>query len=79
MLSEKTDGFRFVLVALIFFVLGGILVFAFLRIKPTINKLDKSQIDSNSVVCTREARLCPDGSAVGRVGPNCEFAPCPEE
>jgi hypothetical protein len=27
--------------------------------------------------CTMEAKLCPDGSAVGRVGPNCEFAPCP--
>lgn len=27
--------------------------------------------------CTQEAKLCPDGSAVGRVGPNCEFAPCP--
>ena len=24
-----------------------------------------------------EAKLCPDGSAVGRIGPNCEFAPCP--
>ena len=29
------------------------------------------------VACTEEAKLCPDGSAVGRVGPNCEFAPCP--
>ncbi|WAS95406.1 hypothetical protein [Nannocystis punicea] len=28
-------------------------------------------------VCTMEAKLCPDGSAVGRTGPNCEFAPCP--
>ena len=27
--------------------------------------------------CTLEAKICPDGSAVGRVGPNCEFAPCP--
>ena len=29
--------------------------------------------------CTEEAKLCPDGSAVGRTGPNCEFAPCPGE
>jgi len=29
------------------------------------------------VACTMEAKLCPDGSAVGRIGPNCEFAPCP--
>ncbi|MCX6779398.1 MAG: hypothetical protein NTU97_04175 [Candidatus Magasanikbacteria bacterium] len=26
-----------------------------------------------------EAKLCPDGSAVGRTGPKCEFAPCPEK
>jgi hypothetical protein len=30
------------------------------------------------VACTMEAKLCPDGSAVGRSGQNCEFAPCPE-
>ena len=28
--------------------------------------------------CTLEAKICPDGSVVGRVGHNCEFAPCPE-
>jgi hypothetical protein len=27
--------------------------------------------------CTMEAKLCPDGSYVGRTGPNCEFAACP--
>ena len=27
--------------------------------------------------CTLEAKICPDGSAVGRTGPNCEFAACP--
>ncbi len=29
------------------------------------------------VACTEEAKICPDGSAVGRTGPNCEFASCP--
>lgn len=33
--------------------------------------------DGNNVVCTMEAKLCPDGSYVGRTGPNCEFAMCP--
>jgi hypothetical protein len=28
-------------------------------------------------VCTLEAKICPDGSSVGRTGPNCEFAACP--
>jgi hypothetical protein len=27
--------------------------------------------------CTQEAKLCPNGSYVGRTGPNCEFSPCP--
>ncbi len=31
----------------------------------------------NPVACTMEAKLCPDGSAVGRTGPKCEFTPCP--
>lgn len=31
------------------------------------------------VVCTMDAKLCPDGSYVGRTGPNCEFAACPGE
>ncbi len=33
--------------------------------------------DRGGVVCTQEAKLCPDGSYVGRTGPHCEFAPCP--
>eukprot|EP01063_Lacrimia_lanifica_P031446 TRINITY_DN517_c0_g2_i6.p1 TRINITY_DN517_c0_g2~~TRINITY_DN517_c0_g2_i6.p1 ORF type:complete len:612 (+),score=64.88 TRINITY_DN517_c0_g2_i6:81-1916(+) len=28
--------------------------------------------------CTRELKICPDGTGVGRTGPQCEFAPCPE-
>ncbi len=27
--------------------------------------------------CTLEAKICPDGSAVGRTGANCEFDVCP--
>jgi len=35
-------------------------------------------IDSNqSVACQEDAKVCPDGSMVVRVGPNCEFEPCP--
>lgn len=29
------------------------------------------------VACTMDAMMCPDGSYVGRQGPNCEFAMCP--
>lgn len=29
------------------------------------------------VACTMDAKICPDGTTVGRVGPSCEFAVCP--
>lgn len=29
------------------------------------------------VACTMDAKVCPDGSAVGRTGPSCEFSTCP--
>src|SRR3989338_6642737 len=32
---------------------------------------------SKKQICTQEAKLCPDGSTVSRIGPNCEFAKCP--
>jgi hypothetical protein len=32
----------------------------------------------NPTMCTMEAKLCPDGSYVGRSGPNCQFAECPK-
>ena len=42
---------------------------------PTINALIPRPVDP--VACTTEAKICPDGSAVGRSGPHCEFAACP--
>lgn len=38
---------------------------------PGTNPTDKP------VACTMDAKACPDGSFVGRTGPNCEFAACP--
>jgi len=35
------------------------------------------QTNNQEVACTLEAMICPDGSSVGRAGPNCEFSPCP--
>ncbi len=54
--------------------LVGILILAgvageayyFLKIRPPQQK-----------ACTMEAKICPDGTSVGRTGPNCEFAACP--
>lgn len=35
--------------------------------------------ESEQIVCTADALVCPDGSGVGRTGPNCEFSPCPNK
>jgi hypothetical protein len=32
--------------------------------------------DTGMTACTLEARVCPDGSSVGRQGPDCSFAAC---
>lgn len=32
---------------------------------------------NEQVYCTADAKLCPDGSYVGRVAPDCAFALCP--
>ncbi len=29
------------------------------------------------VACTMDAKMCPDGTYVGRQGPKCEFSACP--
>ena len=49
--------------------IAGLFAFKYYQSQPNQN------IDQIS--CTLDAKMCPDGSAVGRSGPNCEFAPCP--
>lgn len=44
---------------------------------PNAQILIEGDADAGPVACTMDAKICPDGTAVGRVGPNCEFAPCP--
>ena len=38
---------------------------------------ETSDMCPKAVACTQDAKLCPDGSFVGREGPNCEFVACP--
>lgn len=41
--------------------------------------MESPQANTNTelAACTLEAKMCPDGSSVGRVAPSCEFALCP--
>ncbi len=43
------------------------------------NSLPKADDNKGEFACTMEAKICPDGSSVGRTGPNCEFEKCPGE
>jgi len=57
---------------IIIFVLGVIAVGAYFGVQ----QFKKSQ-SNKPTACTMEAKLCPDGSSVGRTGPLCEFEACP--
>lgn len=54
--------------------------------KPSTNDQEQTPLEppvppastSSPVACTMEAKMCPDGSFVGRTGPGCEFAACPD-
>ncbi len=35
--------------------------------------------DGAMTMCTMDAKQCPDGSYVGRSGPDCRFAACPDD
>src|SRR5690606_15766262 len=60
---------------LIAVVLAGIALF--LVIAVIVARYINERNNPQQVACTQEAMICPDGTAVGRTGPRCEFAPCP--
>ena len=53
-----------------------VIIILILLIFGSVYFLNKPQTP-NFISCTMEAKLCPDGSYVGRTGPNCEFEQCP--
>jgi len=56
-------------VGLVSYILGQTSVKPSISIIPTITQTVQK-------ACTQEAKICPDGSSVGRTGPDCEFAKC---
>ena len=54
-------------------VVVGLLMWGFSQNPLPIHFGDKTN------ACTAEALLCPDGSSVGRSGPQCTFSACPSE
>ncbi len=67
---QKAWGLIFILVVILIIVSVGVFYLRGNNQKlPDIYPTEKS--------CTLEAKICSDGSSVGRTGPNCEFAACP--
>lgn len=75
--EEKRSIWPFIVVGTVVATLLLILAVYFLIQKQNTPADTPTPSIDEQVACTLEAKICPDGSAVGRTGPNCEFAPCP--
>lgn len=80
-MNQKINALAGITIILVFAVMGVLFVKFGLGNIPFpnfgISSLSKSITAPESSECTMEAKLCPDGSAVGRSGLKCEFEPCP--
>lgn len=56
--------------------IGAVLAFGVVAFVIFWGRVDTVTTITNTA-CTLEAKLCPDGSSVGRVPPLCDFASCP--
>lgn len=54
--------------------MGAVVVIGAIVTLVSYKKIDQI---GQPVACILDAKQCPDGSYVGRQGPNCEFAQCP--
>lgn len=68
--KPPVNKFKKSILFFIFFIIASILIAGVIWIGG--EKLIPQQ-----KACTQEAKQCPDGSFVGRTGPNCEFSACP--
>ncbi|MEO5635080.1 MAG: Gmad2 immunoglobulin-like domain-containing protein [Candidatus Paceibacterota bacterium] len=66
-----------IIVLVIIVLTGGVLFFSNKNNTIDITQNPNNSNNAQQIACTMEAKICPDGSAVGRGGPNCDFDPCP--
>jgi hypothetical protein len=60
-------------IILILIVIVGVFIIGMSLMNQSFQETPSPQVSA----CTMDAKVCPDGSYVGRVAPSCEFAPCP--
>ena len=65
-----------VLIALAFVIILAVIIGFWMGKSTSSNKISP-EVPPIGRMCTADAMICPDGTAVGRTGPNCDFAPCP--
>jgi len=76
-MKNKTNYWKTGFIILAVFIAIAATTFASCSQETTVGTHDINN-PKGQVVCTQEAKLCPDGKTyVSRTGPNCEFAPCP--
>lgn len=75
--TKKKDISLKIIISLVLVSLGAFGVLAYQKYFSP-KQITTPQTSPAGNVCTMEAKICPDGTSVGRVGPNCEFAPCPD-
>jgi hypothetical protein len=66
--NQKGGALLIIIIILVIILIGGGVAYYYYTTKA----------QPKPVACTQEAKICPDGSSVGRSGPNCDFAPCPD-
>jgi hypothetical protein len=81
--TKNTNRVTILTVAIFILLSLGVIVFLYYQNQELKKMLVDCRVtpqassSASPKACTLEAKICPDGSSVGRTGPNCEFAPCP--
>lgn len=65
-----------ILIFIVALLAAALVFFIFARAKQA-EAPQNSGKEGSQTICTMDAKICPDGSSVGRTGPDCEFSPCP--
>ena len=76
--KKISTGLSFGVIAVLSIILIGLVGYFWSEINKTGNLGNTIARKNKLAACTEEAKICPDGSTVGRTQPNCDFAPCPD-
>ncbi len=68
---------RIILIGAFLIILFGMLSAAVLNSRQTMPTASARADEKGSFACAMDAKVCPDGTFVGRIPPYCQFANCP--